>query len=87
MSKEYPMYDQNAVLAENVRRLREERGWSVKELAKRCSYTELLINDIEKGVAGVDVIGVVVLSKAFHVPASDLIIWKDDVERMRNEAE
>ena len=87
MSEKYPVYDQNAVLAKNVKRLREERGWTVKELAKECSFTELLVNDIEKGVANVDVVAIVVLARAFHVPAPSLIIWKDDVARMKKDAE
>lgn len=38
-----------AGFAKNLKRLREERGWSIRELANRCNLEYSQVQRIEKG--------------------------------------
>jgi len=76
----------SSVVAENVRRLRTENGWSRKRLAERLGWSESKVVDLEHGredrerPASVDDIGRLCL--AFQCSVFDLLLpLPDSVER------
>jgi transcriptional regulator with XRE-family HTH domain len=55
-----------------IRDLRQARGWSMRELARRVNTTSSTINKLEKGAIKLDINWLKKLSEAFDVPMSVL---------------
>ena len=60
-------------LAERVRELRHERGWSQEELADRAGLHRTFISQIERAVKRTTIRSVNKLAKAFDVKMGDLL--------------
>ncbi len=60
-------------LGANIRRLREERGWSVEELADKAYATIDLVRDAEAGRRRLTVEAVMTFCDAFGVEADALL--------------
>ena len=60
-------------LAERVRKLRHERGWSQEELADRAGLHRTFISQIERAVKRTTIRSVNKLAKAFDVKMGDLL--------------
>ncbi|WP_295680815.1 helix-turn-helix transcriptional regulator [uncultured Nevskia sp.] len=63
-----------SVLAENVRRARDERGWSQEFLAERAGLTQVYISQIETSKTAASVDTIEKLAAGFDVNAGDLLI-------------
>lgn len=61
------------LLAQNVRRYREELGISQEELAERSGLHRTYISGIERGVRNPTITVVAILSKALNIPVSTLL--------------
>ena len=60
-----------------LKELRESRGWSQRELARRADITHATVNRIENGkVASLDLTVLEKLAKALDVDAGYLIVTK-----------
>ena len=58
-----------------LKELREARGWSQRELARRADITHATVNRIENGkVASLDLLVLEKLAEALECPASYLIV-------------
>jgi transcriptional regulator with XRE-family HTH domain len=62
-------------LGQNVRRLREEKGWSQEEYADRAGIHRTYVSDIERGRRNPTVTVVEKLAKALEVEAGRLLDW------------
>ena len=65
--------DIRARLGQNVRRLREEKGWSQEDYADRAGIHRTYVSDIERGRRNPTVTVVEKLAVPFEVSASDII--------------
>jgi transcriptional regulator with XRE-family HTH domain len=78
-------------LAERLRREREERGWSLAELATRAGVSRAMISRIERAEASPTAVLLARLSAAFGLPLSSLLARVEaDAEgpkRLRRRAE
>lgn len=57
----------------NVRRLREEKGWSQEDFADRAGIHRTYVSDIERGRRNPTIIVVERLAKPLNVPAGELL--------------
>jgi transcriptional regulator with XRE-family HTH domain len=57
----------------NVRRLREQRGWSQETLAFECGLHRTYISGVERGVRNPTVLVVQEIASALGVPAAKLL--------------
>ena len=60
-------------LGRNVRRLREEKGWSQEDYADRAGIHRTYVSDIERAARNPTISVVEKLAKALEVTASDLL--------------
>ena len=60
-------------LGRNVRRLREEKGWSQEDYADRAGIHRTYVSDIERGKRNPSVTVVEKLSMPFEVPSGRLL--------------
>ena len=60
-------------LAQNLRRLRTEKGWSQEEYADRAGIHRTYISDIERGARNPTIMIVEKLAQALDVKAAELI--------------
>lgn len=60
-------------LAGNVRRLRDEKGWSQEALGERADLTQVFISQVETSKAACSVDTIESLAAAFGVAASRLL--------------
>jgi transcriptional regulator with XRE-family HTH domain len=70
---------QDAVGA-RIRALREERGWSQKDLAARCDLKAPYVYEIERGAANVTLRTLLRLANAFGVTPRDLMVTTSNLE-------
>jgi transcriptional regulator with XRE-family HTH domain len=69
------------IVAERVRKAREHRGWSQKELAKRATVHHVVLNRLEKGhKSGVQAETIRRLAEALHVTSDYLLGLSDKLE-------
>lgn len=61
------------IIAENVRRLREERSWSQSRLAEKAGTSKVIISQIEKGDSNPTINTIWKLAKAFSLPYTSLL--------------
>lgn len=61
-------------LGRNVRRLREEKGWSQEDYADRAGIHRTYVSDIERGRRNPTIAVVEKLAKPLDVLASELLI-------------
>jgi transcriptional regulator with XRE-family HTH domain len=61
------------LLGTNVRRLRDERGWSQERLATESELDRTYISGVERGVRNPTLAVVARLAEAFAVPAFELL--------------
>lgn len=61
------------IIAENVKRLREERSWSQSQLADRAGTSKVIISQIEKGDSNPTINTIWKLAKAFSLPYTSLL--------------
>jgi transcriptional regulator with XRE-family HTH domain len=57
----------------NVRRLREQRGWSQEQLAFECGLHRTYVSGVERGVRNPTVLVLQDLATALDVPAAKLL--------------
>lgn len=60
------------ILAQNIRHLRKERGWSQETLAERSGLHRTYVGDIERLERNVSVDNIEKLAKAFGIAVRDL---------------
>jgi len=63
-----------SVLAENVRRARDVRGWSQEHLAERAGLTQVYISQIETSKTAASVDTIEKLAAGFDVDARELLL-------------
>lgn len=66
--------DIRKTVGKNVRRLREEKGWSQEELAHRTGLHRTYISGIERGVRNPTVKIVAKIAKLLEVEPSELLV-------------
>ncbi len=62
-----------SVLAENVRRARDARGWSQEHLAERAGLTQVYISQIETSKTAASVDTIEKLAAGFEMDARELL--------------
>ncbi len=60
------------ILAQHIRELRSEKGWSQEELADRCGLHRTYIGDIERAERNVSVDNIEKIAKTLKVPITAL---------------
>lgn len=65
-------------LADNIRRLRYERGLSQEELADNCGLHRTYVGSVERGERNVTLSSLEVLAKALGVSVVDLLAPEDE---------
>lgn len=60
-------------LGENVKRLREKKGFSLRQLAAECNVDHSVISKIEKGDRNITVTTLFELASGLEVPAKKLL--------------
>ena len=68
------------ILRNNIIRLREERGWSQAELARRINMNNTAINKVEKGVRKLSSSELDELASVFNV-STDYLLGRSDKEK------
>lgn len=61
------------ILADNVRRLRGERGWTQEGLAFECELHRTFVAHVEREVRNISIDNIVKLAYALGVPAYQLL--------------
>lgn len=61
------------IIAQNVKRLREGKGWSQSQLAEKAEMSKVIISQIEKGDANPTINTIWKLAKAFSLPYTSLL--------------
>jgi transcriptional regulator with XRE-family HTH domain len=64
-------------LGRNVRRLREQKGWSQEKFAFEADIHRTYVSDIERGARNPTIIIVEKLAMSLNVKASELLEEKD----------
>lgn len=86
--------DAGQIIAQNVKRLREERNWSQGQLAEKAGTSKVIISQIEKGDSNPTINTIWKLAKAFSLPYTSLLdppkmkafhVRKGDVSEMKEE--
>jgi transcriptional regulator with XRE-family HTH domain len=62
-----------AATNDHVRELRERKGWSQDELAKKCGWTQYRVSRIETGKTALSLEDMKTVARVFGVPVSRLI--------------
>lgn len=76
--KRIPQYESRAyaqllqLVATNVRRLREERGWTQEETAHRCKMTTWQYQRVERGITNAMLTTIARLCEGFSIEPSEL---------------
>lgn len=73
MDKEEKIGDARRRVAENVRRLRKERGLSQEEMAELANFHRTYISQLERCVTNISVGGLEKLAQALGVDILDLL--------------
>ncbi|WP_202628677.1 helix-turn-helix domain-containing protein [Sediminibacterium soli] len=60
-------------LGNNLRRLREKKGWSLRDLSDRCGIDNSKISKIEKGTINITILTLMQLSIALDTTATELL--------------
>ena len=68
------------ILRNNIIRLREERGWSQAELARRINMNNTALNKVEKGVRKLSSSELDELASVFNV-STDYLLGRSDKEK------
>ena len=68
------------ILRNNIIRLREERGWSQAELARRINMNNTSLNKVEKGVRKLSSSELDELASVFNV-STDYLLGRSDKEK------
>ena len=68
--------DIRTVLARNLKRIREERGYSQEDLAFRADLHRTYVSGVERGVRNPTIVIVQKLAEALEVEAKDLLATK-----------
>ena len=68
------------ILRNNIIRLREERGWSQAELARRINMNNAALNKVEKGVRKLSSSELDELASVFNV-STDYLLGRSDKEK------
>ncbi|MHB1958545.1 MAG: helix-turn-helix domain-containing protein [Acidobacteriaceae bacterium] len=63
----------NKILADNLRALRTERGWSQEDLADKCGLHRTYIGAIERGERNVTLATLNRIASAFGTSSAELI--------------
>ena len=66
-----------AAVAKNIRRLRQERGYSQERLAEICGYHRTYIGSIERGERNITLSTLEALAKGLGVPVTELFALGD----------
>ena len=69
------------VLASNIVRLRQARGWSQERLAEECGLHRTYIGDVERGNRNIGVDNVERVADALGVSVADLLTSHRDRRR------
>ncbi|MEL6818905.1 MAG: helix-turn-helix transcriptional regulator [Pseudomonadota bacterium] len=70
--------DIRTVLARNLKRIREERGYSQEDLAFRADLHRTYVSGVERGVRNPTIVIVQKLAEALEVEAKDLLAAKSE---------
>lgn len=62
-----------SVLATNLKKLREARGYTQQELARRCGFSNSYIGDIEQETVNITLANLEALAKGLECSAEDLL--------------
>ncbi len=57
----------------NIKRLRQEKGWSQEKLAFEADFHRTYISGLERGVRNPTIIVLAKIAKVFAVPAKELL--------------
>lgn len=74
MDKEEKIGDARRRVAENVRRLRKERGLSQEEMAELANFHRTYVSQLERCVTNISVGGLEKLAQALGVDILDLLV-------------
>lgn len=72
------MDTKNAFRSDRLRRLREQNGWSQRELARRCGFSDALIRNYEGGKVDPSATYLKVMADQFGVSTDYLLSATDD---------
>jgi len=61
------------LFAQNIRQIRQERGYSQEQLADLCDLHRTYISDIERGNRNVSIDNIEKIAEALKIPAYELL--------------
>ena len=71
------------ILGENVRKLRKEKGLTIKQLAHQCDIEESNFIRLEKGRTNATSLTLLKVSRALNINLKDLLNF-DTIEKVKN---
>ena len=73
-----PLHNARRLLAENIRALRAEKGWSQEDLALEAEVHRTFVAHVEREARNISLDNIEKLAKAFDVPVFQLLRPKTD---------
>ncbi|MGH8285646.1 MAG: helix-turn-helix domain-containing protein [Steroidobacteraceae bacterium] len=70
------------ILADNVRSLRADRGWSQEQLAEACGLHRTFIGSIERKERNASLSTLEMLASGFQLTISDLLIERAPIQEL-----
>lgn len=73
------------VLGDNIRKLRNSRGWTQAYLADRLGNTSSFVTMIEAGKKGMSLDAIERLSQIFEIPVASLFLTNDSITKTESQ--
>lgn len=75
------------IIGKNIRLLRQKKGWSQGEVAKRLQISIPAFSKIETGITDINISRLDQIARLFEVSTLEIMIKEDDIEALGNLAE
>jgi len=71
----------NEAVGRTIRKLRQERGWTLEELSKRCGLSVGFLSQVERGLSSLSVASLKTVTDALEVPLAQFFTVFDPADR------
>ena len=71
----------NENVGRTIRKLRQERGWTLEELSKRCGLSVGFLSQVERGLSSLSVASLRTVCEALEVPLAQFFTVSDAADR------